>query len=41
MGSKAAILFYVISLLNLGDSSLRFGMTIYYFVCGGKEVAIR
>jgi hypothetical protein len=41
MLSADAILFYVISLLNSGDSSLRFGMTIYNFVLGGKEVAIR
>jgi hypothetical protein len=41
MVSTDAILFYVISLLNSGDSSLRFGMTIYYFGWGGKEVAIR
>jgi hypothetical protein len=32
MVSTDAILFYVISLLNSGDSSLRFGMTIYYFI---------
>jgi hypothetical protein len=38
MVSTDAILFYVISLLNSGDSSLRFGMTIYYFVWeGGKK----
>ena len=41
MVSTDAILFYVIPLLNSGDSSLRFGMTIYYFVWKGKEVAIR
>jgi hypothetical protein len=28
-------------LLNPGDSSLRFGMTIFYFAGVGKEVAIR
>ena len=31
MVSTDAILFYVISLLNSGDSSLALGMTIYYF----------
>jgi len=37
MVSNDAILFYVISLLNQGDSSLRFGMTIYYFIWVGKK----
>jgi hypothetical protein len=34
------ILFYDIPIPNSGDSSLRFGMTIYSLDGGGKEAAI-
>jgi hypothetical protein len=37
MMSTDAILLYVISLLNSEDSSLRFGMTNYYFAWRGKK----